>query len=586
MSLRAQARRHGIATRIEGRPVPDDTLRMILERIGAEGAGEACYLPDWLREAPAWGIYAQLYELRAGAGRPDWGIGDFADLAMLARTVGAAGADFLGVNPMHALFLGEPARCSPFSPSDRRFLNPIYIAPDALPGAEAAEPPDGAPGDLVDYPAVVARKLKALRAIHRACPFGEGEWSSEAFEGFVAQGGEALGRYALFEALSMHMAREGHGVGWRGWPEPYRDVRSEEVRAFAETHADEIRFLLWLQWVAAVQLDAASEAARDAGMRIGLYLDLAVGEASDGGASWGSEVILSGLSVGAPPDMFAAEGQDWGVAAPNPRLLAADPTPFREMIAAQLRHAGALRIDHAMQLRQLFLVPEGGTPAQGAYVRFPTDTMLTVLAEESQRHRALVIGEDLGFVPEGFSDEMNDAGVLSYRILYFEWDGEAFVPPAEWPETALACLSTHDLPSFANWWAAEDVTLRREQGLVSEEDSRGFASQRAKERRGLLDLLRAEGLAERGWDAGEGPPPEGLLAAAHRLLAKTPSLLVGLRLSDLVGPSRPTNVPGTTDTYPNWRPRSPTSVDAVADAPDFRSVTEAMAEARPRGPAR
>ena len=583
MTLRALARRHGIATRYDGRPVPDETLRLILGKLGVEGEGMACFLPDWLRAAPAWGAFAQLYELRPAAGRPDWGIGDLQDLATLARTLGAAGADFVGINPLHALFLGDPNRCSPFSPSDRRFLNPIYIAPDILPGAEAASvsPPAGGDGDLVDYPAVVAAKLEALRGIHDAMPFGDGVWGEEAFHTFVADGGEALRRHALFEALSLSMAADGHGAGWRGWPEPLREAGSDAVREFARTQDDEIGFHIWLQWVTAVQLAAASQAAREAGMRIGLYLDLAVGEAPDGAASWGSDVIMSGLVVGAPPDMFSTSGQDWGLAAPSPSALAEDATPFREMIAAQLRHAGALRIDHAMGLRQLFLIPEGERPSAGAHVRYPQADMLQVLAEESQRNEAVVIGEDLGFVPEGFADDLNDTNVLSYRILYFEQDGTSFVPPADWPAAALACLSTHDLATLHNWWEGADVELRRAHGIVSEETSAEHAAQRVVERRALLELLRAEGLAQDGMTA-DGPMPEELPVAAYRLLARTPCLLVGVRLSDLIGPLRPTNVPGTHDVYPNWRPRGSVRVDAIAEAPDFRAVTAAMAEARPR----
>lgn len=582
MSLRALARKHGITTRYDGRPVPDDTLRLILSRLGVEGEGAACHLPPWLREAPSWGVFCQLYELRPTTIRPDWGVGDLRDLADLARVLGAAGADFLGVNPLHALFLGEPDRRSPFFPSDRRFLNPVWIAPDELPGGGRAAVTAPAPdGDLVDYPAVVALKLPALRAVHDAQPFGEGGWSEAAFERFVAEGAEPLRRHALFEALSLRMAGEGHGAGWRGWPEPFRDAGSAEVARFAEGHEAEIRFHLWLQWAASTQLGLAAEAAREAGMRIGLYLDLAVGEAPDGAAAWGSDVVMDGLRVGAPPDMFAAEGQDWGLAAPNPHRLAEDPAPFRDMIGAQLRHAGALRIDHAMALRQLFLIPEGEHPSKGAHVEYPMDTLLDALAEESQRHGAVVIGEDLGFVPDGFRDAMDDRNVLSYRILPFEQRDGGFVPPAEWPQKALACLSTHDLPTFAGWWAAEDVELRREHGLVSEEDTPAHAAQRGRERRALLKLLRAEGLARRGWRA-DGPMPEGLLVAAHRLLARTPSLLVGVRLSDLVGPERPTNVPGTQDSYPNWRPRGAVPVDRVAEAPLFQAVSEAMRQERPR----
>ena len=582
MSLRARARRHGVATRYGERLVPDATLEAILERLGAEDEGAVCHLPDWLREAPAWGVFCQLYELRPAGGRPDWGIGDLADLAALARVVGEAGGDFLGINPLHALFLGEPGWRSPFWPSDRRFLNPVYVAPDALPGADRAGVAEPAPtGELIDYPAVVASKLATLRSIHGARPFGDGPWSEAAHDAFAAEGGDALRRHALFEALSLHMAREGHGAGWRAWPQEWRDAGSEAVARFAEERAGELRFHAWLQWAASVQLGLAARAAREAGMRIGLYLDLAVGEAPEGAAAWGSEVVMNGLSVGAPPDVFAADGQDWGLAAPNPARLAEDPSPFRDMIAAQLRHAGALRIDHAMALRQLYLIPEGERPLAGAHVRYPMETLLDVLSEESRRAEALVIGEDLGFVPEGFRDEMADAHVLSYRILYFEQEDGVFTPPARWPETALACLSTHDLPTAAGWWEAEDVALRREHDLVSKGDTPSHEAQRTRERHAMLDLLRAEGLAQAGWKP-DGKLPEGALVALHRLLARTPCLLVGVRLADLVGPERPTNLPGTTDSYPNWRLRGSVAVDRIAEAPDFRAVTRAMAEARPR----
>lgn len=579
MSLRALARAHGVATRYGDRPVPDETLRALLDALGVEGEGAACFLPGWLRERPSWGVFCQLYELRPAAGRPDWGIGDLADLADLARVLGAAGADMLGVNPLHALFLGEPDRRSPFSPSDRRFLNPVYLAPDRLPGFRG-DAPDARGGDLVDYAAVVAAKLRALRGAHAAAPFGDGPWSRGAHDAYLAEGGEPLRRHALFEAVSLRMAGEGRGATSEGWPEGWRSAEAARARAFAEAHPGEVAFHLWLQWATSVQLEEAAEAARDAGMRIGLYLDLAVGEAPGGSASWSSGAVMGGFNVGAPPDVFAADGQDWGLAALSPRALADDPAPFRDMIRAQLRHAGALRIDHAMALRQLFLIPEGRPASAGAHVLYPMERLLEVLAEESLAAEAVVIGEDLGFVPDGFRDAMADANLLSYRILYFEQDGGAFRPPAEWPDLAFACLSTHDLPTLAGWWAAEDVGLRREHALVSEADTPAHEAQRGRERRALLRLLRAEGLMGRA--KADGPMPPRLLVAAHRLLASTPCLLAGVRLADLVGPERPTNLPGTTDAYPNWRPRAPLPVDRIAEAPHFVAVTEAMREARPR----
>ncbi|WP_017929951.1 4-alpha-glucanotransferase [Limimaricola hongkongensis] len=593
---------HGITTEYDDpdggtRPVPEATLRLILRKIGvdpdAAASGPAapqemtvpedgvCHLPGWLDRAPGWGLFCQLYELRSARNH---GIGDFRDLAEMARIAGRAGADFLGVNPLHALFWGDPSKRSPFSPSTRSFLNPVYIALDDLPGHDAADI-DGAAlraGDLVDYDAVFPAKLAALRAAHARQPFDDDE---DAFERFVEKGGQPLHRHALFEALSLDMAGKGHGVGWGGWPEDLRDVESKAVADFATSQAEDIRFHLWLQWQAARQLDAAMACAKKAGMRIGLYLDLAVGEAPDGSASWGGgEVQMTGLSVGAPPDVFASEGQNWGLSAFSPGgLRKHDFAPFRDMIAAQLAHAGALRIDHAMALWQLFLIPEGESASAGAHLRYPFAELLRVLAHESREKEAVVIGEDLGFVPPGFREAMQAANILSYSILYFEKDGARFKTPQEYRPTALACLSTHDLPVLERWWAGEDIELRRELGLVNDADSDAHARERARERRALLDAMRRSG-ALRGRLPRRREMPREVLVAAHRYLARTRAALVGVRLADMVGPKSPTNMPGTVDSYPNWRPRAPLDLDDIATHPDFRAVTAMMRRERPRDP--
>ena len=586
MSLHDLARHHGLTLDYETptgswRPVPDETIRLVLRGLGQDPdgppAGEPapvtmdvpedgrCWLPDSLGEVPGWGVFCQLYELRSDR---NWGIGDFADLAVLARTAGEAGADFLGINPVHALFGAAPGHTSPFSPSNRRFLNPLYVAPDRV-GCVRPDLPDG---DLVDYPAVAAAKLGALRVAFDA------RAADPAFDAFVADGGEALRLHALFEALSAAQAARGHGAGWLGWPEALRDPRSPEVAAFAADHADDVAFQLWLQWLARTQLHEAQAACLDAGMRLGLYLDLAVGEAQDGSATWsGAAAALPGLDVGAPPDMFSESGQNWMLAAPSPATLRTqDFAPFRDMIAAQLRDAGALRIDHAMALWQLFLIPQGRPAADGTHLRFPFADMLRTLAAESHANAAVVIGEDLGFVPDGFTDAMREANVLSYRILYFEQDPHGFRPTSAYPRTALACLSTHDLPVLANWWRGDDIERRAEHGLVSPEATEEHRAHRAKERRDLVLLL--------GLDADAEAPelPDAVLDAAHGFIAATPALLAGVRLADLVGPQAPTNLPGVTDAYPNWRPRSPVPVDAVADHPTFARVTALMRQLRPR----
>jgi 4-alpha-glucanotransferase len=314
-------------------------------------------------------------------------------------------------------------------------------------------------------------------------------------------------------------------------------------------------------------------------MRLGLYLDLAVGEAPDGSATWSRLAAqMPDVTIGAPPDMFSQTGQGWGLAAPSPQKLAqADFAPFRAMIRAQLRDAGALRIDHAMALWQLFLIPDGAPPSDGAHLRFPMAKMLRVLAEESEAAGAVVIGEDLGWVPEGFSAAMNRAQLLSYRIAVFEQDETGFRPAADYPKRAMACLSTHDLPVITRWWQGDDVARREAHGLVSEADSVEHRAHRRKERAWMLDLLGLDG------DPAAGVPPEGLVRAAYRFVARTPCLLAAVRLADLVGPDAPTNLPGVTeDAYPNWRPRSPVALEDVAGHPTFRAVTADMAEARPR----
>ena len=569
-ALQRLARHHGVTTRYGDRPVPDATLRLILRGLGQDPDGPptgpaapkrmtvakdaGCHLPASLRDAPGWGIFCQLYELRS---ERSWGIGDFADLAVLAQTCGAAGADFLGINPVHALFTAEPDRASPFSPSNRRFLNPLSIAPDAL-GCPRPDLPDG---ELVDYAAVARAKLPALRDAFDATD------ADPAFDAFLAEGGEALRRHATFETLSHR-----HGGGWPGWPEADRDPET------AKADAVDIRFHSWLQWVARTQLAEAQAAALDAGMRLGLYLDLAVGEALDGSATWsGTATALQGLTVGAPPDVFSDEGQNWHLAAPSPAgLRESDFDPYRAMIAAQTRDAGALRIDHAMALWQLFLIPEGAPAGDGTHLRYPLSDMLTTLAQVSRETGAIVIGEDLGWVPEGFRDAMEAANILSYRIAYFEQDEDGFRPASDYPETALACLSTHDLPPLAGWWRGDDIALREEHGLVSPEASVEHRAHRAWERRHLARAFGAK------VDPKAADLPGAMLDAAHAFIADTPCLLAGVRLADLIGPERPTNLPGTTDAYPNWRPRGSVPVEAIADHPTFARIAALMRAARPR----
>ncbi len=583
--------------------VPAQTRRTILSALGKTGTlepsdhapekprmivpeGVACFVPDHLTTFPAWGVFCQLYELRSAR---NWGIGDFADLARLASIIGAQGGDFVGVNPLHALFLADPARNSPFAPSNRAFLNPLYIAVDEVPGHQ---PP--AKSELealrktekVDYPRVSRAKLTALRAAFDAGPFADDD-SRDDHDRFYAMRGDPLYRHAEFEALSAHFAETGQGAGYADWPAPFRDPESREVRRFCDEHREDIEFYVWLQWLADRQLAQAQRAGRDAGMRVGLYVDLAVGEAPDGSAGWGGEVMMSGLHIGAPPDLFQSHGQNWGLAAPSPVALEArDFAPFRDMIRAQLDHAGALRIDHVMALWQMFLIPEGEDASKGGYLRYPLAELVRVLAEESHRARAVIVGEDLGSVPRGFRQMMSKARILSYRLLYFEQGDEGFIAPQKYPDAALACLSTHDLPTLADWWQGRDIELREAFGLVSPAVSAQHAKDRKTERANLVAALVAdELLGEDEVDVTADDLPLPILRASHTYMARTACVMMAARLADLAGPQAPTNVPGTTDEWPNWCLRSPTSLEELTDQMAFREVCAVLRDSRPRPPA-
>ncbi len=559
--------------------------------------GVSCFVPDWLRDERVWGIACQLYGLRS---KRNWGIGDFADLARFAEIAAEAGADFVGVNPLHALFFAAPEHCSPFSPSTRDFLNPLYIAIDHAPSFEGMEdvfapPPDvqeiGEHTGLVDYRTVGKRKAKALQMLFRIFQERAADADRDEFARFVAVRGRPLYLHALYEALSEAMVRNGHSANWHGWPEEYLHPDSDSVGAFAEEQPELISFHAWLQWLADRQLGAAKARARDAGMRIGLYLDLAVGVVPDGSATWADRtLVVPGSRIGAPPDYFNAHGQDWGLAPLAPAALATrNLQPYRHSIDAVLSHAGALRIDHAMSLYRLFWIPETFAPIEGAYVRYPFHDMLRALAEVSQARRSIVIGEDLGVVPEGFRDVMRATEIQSYRVFFFETKDDLFLHPDAYPREALACIATHDLPTLAGWWGAHDIAVRTAIGMLDKSAGEPALAERAHLRRRMLGLLNDCGLLPDEMGPvmradSEAPQdlPESVSVALHHLMAQTPSRLFVVQADDLVGSQEQINIPGTTDEHPNWRRKLPVALEALPEHPLFCAITEALREERPK----
>ncbi|MCS0638578.1 4-alpha-glucanotransferase [Streptomyces sp. LP05-1] len=516
------------------------------------------------------GLLVQLYSLLSSR---SWGMGDLGDLRELAGWAGRRlGADFLQVNPLHAAVPGTPTDPSPYRPSSRRFPDAVHVriedvpeyayapgyltaeeraALDALLG-RAAELREGVlrKGELIDRDAVWVLKRDALELLHRV-PLAPARLA--AYEEFVAGQGQALTDHATWCALA-----ERYGTDRREWPDALRDPRSAGTARAREELAGRVEFHRRLAWLADEQLAATAAEARRAGMAVGIVHDLAVGVHPDGADAWaGAGTFAAGISVGAPPDAFNARGQDWGLPPWRPDALAASGyAPFRELLRALFRHAGALRIDHVMGLFRLWWVPGGETPTQGTYVHYDADAMLAVLALEAHRAGAAVIGEDLGTVEPGVRETLQRRGVLGTSVLWFERDyagtGDP-LPPEEWRADCVATATTHDLPSTAARLSGEHVDLRHRLGLLT----RPLDVERAADDAdvaGWLACLHSLGLLGDGdRAAGDARDEEEEIRAVYRFLCRTPARMVGVWLPDAVGDRRPQNLPGTWDQYPNWR---------------------------------
>ncbi len=550
-----------------------------------------CFLPKAFEgEGRGFGVTAQIYGLRS----PDnFGIGDFSDVARLADGAGRLGAAFLGLSPVHALFPSDRGKISPYSPSSRLFIDPLYVDPRQVPGFAA-----GPAAPLLNA-AAMAQRLEGLRAAplvdHRAVWALKREvldalWLSfihsgtGAFETFRAEGGEALELHATFEALSESFAAEGrHWIG--EWPDAYRDVHGQAVRRFQEDQPRRIAFHAWLQWLADAQLAAAQARSLDAGMAIGLYRDLAVGVDAGGAEMWARpDWFMPGVAIGAPPDPLGPDGQNWGLPPFNPKTLEEQGLQaFRALLSANMRHAGAIRIDHAFQLQRLFVIPEGRPAADGAYVVYPFETMLAAVRLESHRARAVVIAEDLGTAPEGFSDAIMRSDLLSYRILSFEReDGGGFKPPSAYPRKALAAVATHDLPTFAGWWQCRDTGLRESQGAATPAQAQAERADRASDIAHFMQAVANDGLTP-----SAAVPREPPFAEASRYLARSPAMLLALQLEDVLGDTNQANVPGPDRGHPNWKRKLTRTVDGIlAPGGPLAEASAAMvAEGRAAGAA-
>jgi 4-alpha-glucanotransferase len=499
----------------------------------------ACYLPEDLR---VWGWSAQLYALRSAE---SWGIGDLEDLRRLAEWSAALGAGVIMINPLGASSPGIPQQPSPYFPGSRRYRNPIYLRIPEAPGVEARALNARR---LIDRDRVFQLKMQALAR----------QWQSfggdPGFDEYCREQGEPLREFATFCALS-----EEFRAGWRCWPADYRHPRSPEVRRFAGEHAAKVRFQQWLQWLIDRQLARCSE-------HLTIMQDLPVGVDPDGADAWiWQDVLADGATFGAPPDPFAAEGQAWGLPPFIPHMLrAVRYEPFIQTIRAAMRHAGALRVDHVMGLFRLFWIPQGASAAQGAYVRYPADDLLGILALESHRARAFVVGEDLGTVEDGVREKLAAHNILSSRVLWFEAD-----PPARYPRRAMASITTHDLPTIAGLWSGSDVREQRKAGLHANAEGALAIRARLRELTGL----------------GDDASPREVIVRAHELLAEAPSMVLAAALDDALAVEERPNMPSTRAERPNWSLALPETLEELEADPLPRAVAAALnAGARSRSP--
>ncbi len=550
-------------------------------------APHACPSVEDIAGPRAWGLTVQLYGLR----RPgDGGLGDTLALEALARNAAAHGADALGISPIHAMFTGNSGQYSPYSPSSRLFYNILHSAPEAVLGDTPLRIAIESCGladelqrleqlELVDWDAVSRTRQRVLRALYDDFVTG-GNAQRADFDSFREAGGEALENHCRFEALHAALLdTEGHPQHWRDWPEEYRTPQSAAVERFAQTHADEVSFYAFCQWLIARGLERAQIAAHSAGMKIGLISDLAVGADGGGSQAWSrQDEVLAALSVGAPPDIINRQGQSWGISAFSPwGLKAHGYRAFIEMVRANLAHAGGMRIDHVMGLMRLWVMPAGAGPLEGAYLNYPFDDLLRLLSLEAWRRNAVILGEDLGTVPEGLREKLADRGLLGMRVLFFERDQHGhFKPPMQWPRSALATSTTHDLPTINGWWKGHDIDWRIRVGQNQEHERPAQLEERERERAGLLRLMHEYAPDIRG-DLSD---PAVLADACGAFLGRTPAPLVLFPVEDALCLLEQPNMPGTTETHPNWRRRYPGASATLLDEPACTHRLKILAEAR------
>lgn len=589
------------AVRVQGGAVECETTFLLIV------APARCYVPDHFRQgARFWGLSLQLYSLRSDR---NWGVGDFRDLADVVEWAGSKlGAAIVGLNPLHALKNTMPYHISPYSPNSRLFLNEIYIDMASIPELAAPKVRERLTdhlfqswldklrtSELIDYEGVARAKRAILELCYEA--FLEDNFVGEepdlqsatergrAFETYVKQEGDSLARYAVFRALDEEL--QAYGVArWTDWPEEFRLPSSEAVREYERQEKRTIRFFLYVQWLAAEQMNALVNKSVDVGMPVGFYHDLALGSDRNGADGWRfQDVLVLEADCGAPPDAFAPDGQNWGFSPVDPlRLRETGYKFFIDVLRHNLRHGGAIRIDHVMALFRLFWIPRGMPAAMGTYVHYPWEDLLAILALESTRRKVLIIGEDLGTVPDWIRERLYEAGVLSYRVFFFERTATGdWKSPGAYPAQSLAVVTTHDLPTLTGYWEAADIALRVQLGGAVGETEWRWLDERRQDKARILAALKAEGLLPPETPDDPALIPRmtwDIVEAVHCYLARTPAWLMLVTMEDAIGVRDQVNLPGTVDCHPNWRRKLPVTVEELIHDPRFERLAGQLRQFR------
>lgn len=562
-----------------------------------------CYQPECVRDnGRVWGASVQLYTLRS---EKNWGIGDFGDLAKLATAAGERGVDILGLNPLHAMFPHNAHAYSPYSPSNRQFINILYIDIESVPeyqsGAEIQafiasnelklELEAVRKEALVDYPRVAHLKRQALEKLFvefQRSHLNQQTDRGNQFAHYIEQGGESLYAHALYEALQEYFYNQDWSFwGWPVWPEEYRDQSSPAVAEFAAQYADRVYFFLYLQWLSSTQLDYAQSCATSAGMKIGLYRDLAVGIDRAGSESWCNRSLYTNdANVGAPPDALCTTGQDWGLPATVPTVLEQTGyDAFIKLIQANMQGCGALRIDHILGMYRLWWVPMPGSATDGAYVYYDLQALFGILALESHRNQCMVVGEDLGTVPGEIQQAMQSMAVYGYRVFFFERNADgSFIEPNEFASYTAATVSTHDIPTLVGYWEARDIDTRRELNLLPNEAvCQQQYAERDQDRQRILAQLDAYDIDYGTLEYHDGKPvmTDKLREAIQVYVAKTASKLMLVQLEDVLGQPLQVNLPGTEREYPNWQRKLIANVEDIFSSPAAIALANELNKVRP-----